>query len=131
LKCSAIEQKGDMQAMQGGAPTKTPEEEALQDTELDDLAVEEHKQRDADTMQALSMLYHRTLAFQTCICIVETRACSIMPWMASLANYCYCHRQTDIREDIPERAQLLFMCTESASSVETDQSTQEASSRLS
>lgn len=38
--------------MQGGGGQKKPDEEAMEDTELDDLAAEEHKQRDSDTMQA-------------------------------------------------------------------------------
>lgn len=46
-----------MQAMQGGAATKTPEEEAMEDTEMDDLAVEEHKQRDSDTMQVCDCVF--------------------------------------------------------------------------
>jgi hypothetical protein len=43
--------------MQGGVAAKTAQEEAMEDTELDDLTVEEHKQRDSDTMQALSFLH--------------------------------------------------------------------------
>lgn len=47
---TSFTERSVVQAMQGGGPGKSVEEEALEGTDLDDLAIEEQKQRDSDTM---------------------------------------------------------------------------------
>lgn len=85
LDITTYEQWYGVQAMQGGGTGKSAEEEAVEDNDLDDLAVEEHKQRDSDTMQARSVLNCMLLisCLFSCFCCVASSFTRVHPLRAS------------------------------------------------